>query len=401
MKEGKANGAAVNQALLLAPTLPASHATVEQLQERLKSTIRVQNQAAAIRAEVISELRRREGTELTENVLQEDGLLPRRRARSEIETAKELEKLPKTREGMENGDISHDNARILAGASQRGEISEEELVDAARTQSPDKFAGTVRRHEHQRSKDDGVAKLEHQRSRRYAKIKTDIDDGMTVLYGRFDPITGAQIETALSKKMNELWRKEDPGNRATPGQRMADALVKLLARRGGEDDQPQDVKLLLIADYDTVSGQVRDACLADRTPIPASELRRLACDAQILPALFKGHSQPLDLGMAKRTASPAQRTALIARDRKCVGCGAKAAWCQAHHIEHWADGGPTNLENMCLLCTRCHHKVHDDGWQVRKSPTGRYFLRKPSGGLGWRTGRKGPHRRPDMVNQRK
>ncbi len=378
MNKETVNGTAANLARLLEPSLPARQATPDQLAERIQSTVRVQNQAAAVRAEAVAELRRREGAELTESVLREDGLLGRRRARSEMETARQLEDLPNTREGLQNGEISYDNARILAGASQRGEIDEEDLMDDARTQSPDKFAATVRKHEQKRSKDDGVSKLERQRRQRFARIKTDLSDGMTVLYGRFDPVTGALIETVLSKKMNELWHQEDPRERATAGQRMADALQALVTQPGQDQDSgPQGARLLLIADYDTISGQLAEARLSDGTPIPAQELRRLACDAQILPAVFAGSSQPLDLGRARRKASPAQRTALIARDRACVGCGAKAAWCQAHHIIHWQDGGPTDLDNMCLLCSRCHHKIHDNGWTVHKTPTGRYTLQRP------------------------
>ena len=377
------NGTAVKKAVLLAPALRVAKATSNQLEERIRSTIRVQNQAAAIRAEAVAELSRRQGSKRTETVLQEEGLLSRSRARSEVETARSLLELPVTAEGLRNGDISHDNARILAAAHKRGKINEQELVHDARTQSPDKFAATVRKHEQRRSEDGGVSKLDHQRSRRFARIKTDIEDGMTVLYGRFDPVTGARIETVLSKKMNELWQEEDPRDRATPGQRMADALEALLTRPPGEEDgRPQDVRLLLIAQYDAVSRQLGEARLADGTPIPASALRKLACDAQILPAIFGGSSQPLDLGRARRKASPAQRIALIARDRACVGCGAKAAWCQSHHIIHWQDGGPTNLENMCLLCSRCHHKVHDQNWRVARNATGAFSLRPPPAKLG-------------------
>ncbi len=369
------NGAVANRVRLLVPSLPVAEASLEQLRKRLKSTVRVQNQAAAIRAEIVSELRRREGTEVVETVLQTDGLLGRRKARSEVETARALEELPKTREGLRAGEISHDNARIIAGANQRGTIAEDELLDDARSQSPDKFAATVRKHEQQRAGDDGVSKLEHQRSHRFARITTDQDDGMTVLYGRFDPVTGARVETAVSHMMKQLWHKEDPRDRATAGQRMADALSKLLTREG--NGRSQDVRLLLIADYDTINQQLKDARLSDGNPIPARALRHLACDAQILPAIFSGSSIPLDLGRARRKASPAQRAALIARDQHCVGCGAKAAWCQAHHIVHWADGGPTDLDNMCLLCSRCHHKVHDNDWTIHKSPAGTYSLRRP------------------------
>ena len=168
------NRQAANEARLLVPTLPSSKATVEELKERVQSTIRAENQAVAVRAEAVAELRRREGTELVETVLQKDGLLSRRRARSEVETADELSKLPRRLlTGLRKGEISYENARIIAGASKRGEIDETELGDAARTQSPDKFAGTVRKHEQERSSDDGMSRLEHQRSRRYAKVSTD------------------------------------------------------------------------------------------------------------------------------------------------------------------------------------------------------------------------------------
>ncbi len=378
MKTESANRAAVNRARLLRPTMPVAEASVEQLRQRIRSTIRVQNQAAADRAEAVAELDRRQGTELVETVLREDGLLGRRRARSEVETAKELEELPKTREGFQKGDISADNARILASANQRGTIKEDELLDDARSQSPDKFARSVRKHEQRQSRDDGVSRLEHQRSHRFAKITTDADDGMTVLYGRFDPVTGARIETAVSAMMNQLWHKEDPTDRATAPQRMADALAKLLTRQGkGGEGRSQDVRLLLIADYDAVSGRLGNPRLENGTPVPAGTLRRLGCDAQVLPAVFSGGSIPLDLGRARRTASGSQRAALVARDRHCVGCGAKASWCQAHHIVHWQDGGPTSLENMCLLCSRCHHKVHDQDWTVHQTPTGKYTLRRP------------------------
>ena len=405
MKKEAMNGQAANEVRLLLPSLAVAEATVEQLQERVQSTVRVENQAVAVRAEAVAELRRREGEELAEAVLREKALLSRRRARSEVETADELSKLPRTADGLRKGEISYDNARIIAGSSRRGEIGktdEGELADLAKTQAPDKFAGTVRKHEQERSEDDGMAKLEHQRARRFAKVSTDPDDEMTILYGRFDPITGARISTVLSRKMDELWREEDPRNRATPGQRMADALALLLTRPGGVDDgSSRGTRLLLIADYDVITRALHNGRLPDGTPIPAQKIRDLACDAEILPAVFRGVSQPLDLGRARRIASPAQRIALLARDRKCVGCGASANWCQAHHTTPWAVEGKTDLDNLVLLCSRCHHKVHDVGWRVERGPAGRYSLRPPPTHYGRPPRTRNPYRRRHRAKQRK
>jgi len=379
MEETVIDGRVVNEIGAVLPNLAVGDATLEQLHARLQSTFRVECQAAAVRAQTLAELIRREGVHITENNLREKGLRPRRKARSEVETAVELEELPKTSEGLRDGEIPYENARILARASQEGEIDETELVEKARTQSPDKFAGTVRKHQQQRSEGDGMSRLEHQRSQRFAKIKTSTDDGMTVLYGRFDPITGALIETALSQKMDELWREEDPRARCSPGQRMADALAGLVTREDTNKDgkRPRGPRLLLIADYNAVSRELRNGRLGDGTPIPTEKIRDLACQSDILPGIFRGVSQPLDLGRSRRAASPAQKIALVARDRACVGCGANANWCQAHHIIPWAVQGNTNIDDMCLLCSRCHHKVHDDHWVVRKTPTGKFHLKPP------------------------
>ena len=84
----------------------------------------------------------------------------------------------------------------------------------------------------QRSQDDGMSRLERQKRNRKSWIKTDSDDGMTVLYGRFDPITGARIKNVLSAKTNQLWRAENPKQRPTTAQRMADALAELLCEPG-------------------------------------------------------------------------------------------------------------------------------------------------------------------------
>ncbi|MDE0131688.1 MAG: HNH endonuclease signature motif containing protein [bacterium] len=108
--------------------------------------------------------------------------------------------------------------------------------------------------------------------------------------------------------------------------------------------------------------------------------RDMACQGKIVPSVFDTRGQPLWVGMSKRLATRAQRLALIARDRGCVGCGADPAWCQAHHIVPWEADGPTDIDNLVLLCSRCHHQVHDDGWRVQQSPDGKRRLRPPAKG---------------------
>ena len=93
----------------------------------------------------------------------------------------------------------------------------------------------------------------------------------------------------------------------------------------------------------------------------------------LLPPILGGApSQPLDLGRTTRVVTPAQRSALAIRDGGWVfpDCARPLAWCQAHHLRHWLDGGPTNLANLALLCRAHHRAVHEGGWRLTRAPDG-------------------------------
>jgi hypothetical protein len=94
-----------------------------------------------------------------------------------------------------------------------------------------------------------------------------------------------------------------------------------------------------------------------------------------------GRSEPLDVGRKTPVVSPALRRALIVRDRGCrfPGCDRPHAWCDAHHVRHWADGGPTALTNLVLLCRRHHRRIHD-GFGVRME-AGQPVFSRPDGTL--------------------
>lgn len=101
-------------------------------------------------------------------------------------------------------------------------------------------------------------------------------------------------------------------------------------------------------------------------PIDPREIRRIACDADLIPAVLGGEGEILDLGRARRLFTRAQRKAITARDGGCAtpGCTIPAAWCEAHHIDHWEHGGPTDVDNGVLLCSHHHHAVHAGWWRI-------------------------------------
>jgi hypothetical protein len=102
------------------------------------------------------------------------------------------------------------------------------------------------------------------------------------------------------------------------------------------------------------------------TPISAAWARRLACDARVIPTVLGSDSEPLDIGRSTRTIPSGLRKALITRDRGCAfpGCRRPPRWADAHHIWHWADGGPTALDNLVLLCNHHHDVIHHTAWHV-------------------------------------
>ena len=302
-----------------------------------------------------------------------------RDAKREVETAAQLAELPATASELASGEIPPSHARLIARAAGEGPIEEAELLEAARCEQYDEFAKTVRRHQLDYSDDDGEAILDRQRKKRKARIFQSSDSGMFVLQGEFDSITGTRIATALTAKERQLWHNENPENRRTPQQRMADALAELVCQEPG--GKSQGTNLLVIADYDVAHKELVKARLADGTAIPISELRRLACEADILPSIFNVKSQEMWMGRKCRTATEAQRIALIARDQGCIGCRANPLWCKAHHIIWWKHEGGTDYDNLALVCDGCHHKIHDLGYQVhQRSETLRLHLRPPNKG---------------------
>jgi hypothetical protein len=173
-----------------------------------------------------------------------------------------------------------------------------------------------------------------------------------------------------------------PTERRPHPQKLAHAFTALLERIP-QDWLPQHggttTTVVVTIDQAQLTADLAAAGLTTGTRITASEARRLACGAGILPAVLDGKSQPLDLGRTKRLFTPPQRKALAIRDRHCraEGCDIPAAWTEAHHLDPWATGGRTDLDQGALLCSFHHHRAHDPRHQLTRMPNGdlRYHRR--------------------------
>jgi hypothetical protein len=169
----------------------------------------------------------------------------------------------------------------------------------------------------------------------------------------------------------------------TPAERRADALVALaegaLAGRAGAAGADGDrFQVVVHVDTGALAGGDGAAELADGTAIGAQTARRLACDAAIV-ALLERAGRPLSVGRKTRSVPAALRRALASRDRGCrfPGCTSQTTL-DAHHIKHWANGGPTSIENLVQLCRHHHRLLHEGGYSVT-GHAGRLVFRRPDG----------------------
>ncbi|MEZ5167356.1 MAG: HNH endonuclease signature motif containing protein [Acidimicrobiales bacterium] len=121
------------------------------------------------------------------------------------------------------------------------------------------------------------------------------------------------------------------------------------------------------------SGRPLASLVVDGAPLPKAVLDQIRCTAGATAMLFDGPGRSIWAGRDERNATIAQWRALIARDRGCVGCSADPNRCEAHHILEWDNWGLTDIDNLVLVCTRCHHDIHHRGAQLRRT-NGRWHI---------------------------
>jgi hypothetical protein len=200
--------------------------------------------------------------------------------------------------------------------------------------------------------------------------------GRVRLTGWLDTEAGAVVRAALDPLCAPRPSAATTGDQAlkddrTAGQRRADALTEVcrlvlasgdLPASGG--DRPQ---ITLTVAFDPLSRSLGTGTLDSGGRLTPTQVRRLACDAQVLPAVLSGEGQVLDLGRSRRLISGPLRRAVALRDGGCAfpGCDRPPRWCDGHHLRAWHDGGRTDLDNSVLLCGPHHRLVHHSDWEVR------------------------------------
>ena len=348
-------------------------------------------------------------------------------AREKVRAARALLGLPRTSAAMSRGELSFSQVRALSRVATAD--NEADLLELAKGCTTAQLERVVRGWKRGSRQDEAALERWQHESRTFSVFPDS--DGMYVVRGKLPPEVGALLMRAVEAASDALYRDEsglerlagasrpgaDAGAEGSPpsgspqpdtlraaAQRRADA-VGLLAERAmaagfGADAAPVSgtraarYQVVLHVDMETLAedsagsaagadgsadGSARSD-LEDGTRVSAETSRRLSCDAARIRVTHAPGGSVLDVGRRTRTIPPALRRALEARDRGCrfPGCGSR--FCDAHHVKHWADGGPTSLGNTVLLCRHHHRLVHEGGWRVGWDREGRPVFVDPRGG---------------------
>jgi hypothetical protein len=310
-------------------------------------------------------------------------------AASDVRMARALDAMPRTRDALASGEISTSAARVLVAARETDPEafaeSEELLLDAAGRHSVRELQRVLA---HWRTACQSHRQLaldeDPLRERRRLHVSSTVF-GMVRIDGDLDPETGETVLTALRSCVDADVRSGDTEDRRSPAQRRADALGEICRRYLDSPDRPEvggeRPHVTLTLDVETLSSGAGAAEFDHTGPVSSETARLVACDASVGRVILNGKSEPLDVGRRTPVVPAALRRAMIVRDRQCrfPGCDRPHAWCDAHHVVHWADGGPTALANLLLLCRRHHRLVHG-GFRIEPVEDGLLF-RRPDGSM--------------------
>jgi 5-methylcytosine-specific restriction endonuclease McrA len=312
-------------------------------------------------------------------------------ARERVRVACALGSLPRLAEALGRGELSYAKVRALTRVATPE--TEAQLLAVGRAGTAAHVERIVRgwRRVDRRAEAREAAR---QHAGRALHVYQD-EDGTVVLRGRLTPEVGALLLRALDAARETLYQRAratgdaqatDPAVAPpTRAQQQVDALALLAetalhhALDPGAPGERYQVVVHVDAAVLADPEQAGQSVLEEVGHVSAETSRRLACDASRVVMRHDEDGRVVEIGARTRTIPPALRRALLHRDRSCRFPGCHVRVGQGHHVRHWAQGGPTTLSNLVLLCRRHHRAVHEEGYQVARAPDGALRFRRPDG----------------------
>jgi hypothetical protein len=190
------------------------------------------------------------------------------------------------------------------------------------------------------------------------------------------------VESELRRRADRIPVNPESGLFDPYPQRLADGLVELATTTSGDEGSAAPTQIVVHADMEALTEDPTTTGVAEIEggPVIVNETaRRLSCDP-IVECVVYDHKRVLGIGRRSRLIPAWLRHQLWYRDGGCQfpGCGTRN-WVHAHHIRHWADGGPTDLDNLILFCGFHHRFLHEHRWSIDDHPDGKTVFRKPDG----------------------
>jgi len=306
----------------------------------------------------------------------------RRTAHADLVLAQALDRsYPALAGAMAAGDVSVEQARVIVHAldqvdgvldadgvveAERFLIGEAKTLDPTALRRVGRHLAAVVDPDTAEAAEAAALLAEEEHAHDVARLSLKpLGDGTTRLSGLIPDTTAGRLRTYLEALTQPRVAALDGD-----GQRLRQAHLDGLAfcdllERIDPDTLPAHggdaTTVIVTISHDDLQAKLAAAGLLSRERISATEARRLACEAQIMPAVLGGKSEILDLGRARRLFTPAQRKAIRLRDGRCraEGCQASATWTDIHHKQPWATGGTTDLANGICLCGHHHRRIHD------------------------------------------
>ena len=249
------------------------------------------------------------------------------------------------------------------------------LLAIAKNSTSDEFGRTLRGEERRLATDDGMSRLERQRSAIRLHSRTDITTGMAIFSLTVDPVTGVMLHNKIAAATEELFHDKTPeGCPTDAAEKQAflrgPALLKLIEGGGIRLGRAEAVVVVDSTAPDSATGEP-----TVDWGLPVEIPRRVLLDvfgrADVHTVVVRNgvvvHAPgELDLGRSTRLANRAHRRALRAMYANCAipGCSARFDICKIHHVQWWRHGGRTDLNNLLPVCVRHHSAVHHDGWDL-------------------------------------
>jgi 5-methylcytosine-specific restriction endonuclease McrA len=320
--------------------------------------------------------------------------LDRGAARERVRVARALATLPLLAQALAHGELSYAKVRALTRVATPE--TQERLLAVGRAGTACHVERIVRGWRRMDRKAEA-----HDETRRHKSRALHVyqdEDGMVVIRGRLTSEAGAVIVQALAAAREALYQQgrltdADPTQMDVSieplpfAQQQADALALLAetALHHGLDPGAPSERYQVVVHVDATVLANPDApgqsVLEDGPHVSAETSQRLACDANRMAMRHDPDGRLVEVSARTRTIPPALRRALQHRDHGCRFPGCHGRFTQGHHIRHWAQGGPTTLSNLTLLCRRHHRAVHEEGYQVERQPNGELQFLRPDGRL--------------------